>query len=241
MGSSLRRCGHSFVEIFDKIDVQIGFNEMLRNLGYHAHDSPPPAVSKLIHQEIEEGYSLIYPVAAYNEMAAYLTEAGKVALRESLILNIPHADKEWRGLERVGLAISTIGPRLEERIRQLFTQGDGTMAVILDSVGTVALRNINNNIDSLVCQRARERGMIAGPRFEPGSIDWELNDQTVFFSLLPAQELGVRLNKQCQMSPLKSSSFAIGMGCEMPIPRGRRPCWYCNRLECPARDPSAVG
>lgn len=240
--NNIRRLGDSFVEIFDKIDVEIEFDRVVRNLGGSIayNSSPSPTMVKLIHQEIEEGYSLIHPRAVYDEVAAHLTEAGKVALGDGFTLNIPHIDREWRGLERVSLAICTIGQELDKRVSQFSAQGDYTASIALDSVGRAALSSICNKIDSMVCERAGERGMVAGPRFEPGAVGWELAEQTVLFSLLPAEKIGVRLNECYQMFPLKSVSLVIGMGSETPIPRGRRPCWYCNLLDCPGRDPAAV-
>ena len=224
------------MQIFDNIKVQISEKLVLRLQGYlNQEDSPSSTVEKLLAQEIEEGYQLVQPHAAYGEMTARLADESAVVLEDGTTLNIGRATSEWLGLERVGLGLSTIGSALEERINQLFAEGDYAAAVMLDSVGSVAVGDVVSQIDTTACVHARERGMTAGPRLEPGVAGWDITDQTVLFTLLPAQELKVRLNKQCLMIPRKSVSFVIGMGKELPSPPGRHPCWRCNLVHCPFR------
>ncbi|HEX77744.1 MAG TPA: hypothetical protein G4O03_04950 [Dehalococcoidia bacterium] len=229
------------MEIFDNIEVQIDAKRVLGLQGYRNLDNPPsPTVERLLRQEIEEGYRLVQPRASYDEMAARLTGAGAVALENGIILNIGKVAREWRGLERVGFGLATIGPALEERIGHLFARGDYAAAVMLDSVGSAAVSDLVGQIDAMACRRAEERKMAAGLRLEPGVAGWSLTDQTVLFTMLPAQELGVRLNEQCLMIPRKSASFMIGMGKELSPPKGRRPCRYCRLVNCPFREVSGT-
>jgi len=170
-------------------------------------------------------------------MSAHLTKDGKVVLSTGDILDNPHVKRDWHGLERVSLAICTIGPKLEARVSELFAQGDSATALILDTVGSVAVGSISRQIDAMVCQRAQELGMVAGPRFSPGSVNWSLTEQKVIFSLLPADKIGVSLNDHMLMVPRKSVSFVVGMGSGVLVPRARRPCWHCDRVSCPSREP----
>lgn len=228
----------SEMEIFRDIRVRILEDDVLHRHGLGTHGTAASAhVSKLVSQAIEEGYSLAEPQAVYDEMLAHLTEEGKVVLATGAVLDNPHAGQDWQGLERVALAICTIGSKLEERVSKLFAEGDPAAALILDTAASVAVGSISRQIDTMTCQRAQEWGMVAGPRFSPGSVDWSLTDQKVLFSLLPADKIGVSLNEHLLMVPRKSVSFVIGMGSGVPVPKARRPCWYCERLDCPSREP----
>lgn len=229
------------MEILDNIKVDISPQRVLRLQGYRSENptlSPP--VEGLLRQAIEEGYRLIQSRACYAEMAARLNGEGKVVLENGTVLDVTKAGIEWKGLERVRLAICTIGAALEERCAQLFARGEYALSVMLDSVGSVAVGSVVGQVDALACERAQELGMVAGPRFEPGSVGWPLTEQRLLFGLLPAGRVGVRLNEQCQMIPRKSVSLAVGMGREMPRPRGRHPCWHCNLTSCPFRDAGAL-
>jgi len=226
------------MEIFRDIQVSILESDVLRHQGY-ASASPSAHVKELISEAIREAYTLIRPQAVYDEMTAHLTEQGKVVLSNGVVLNNPHATKDWQGLEQVALAVCTIGSLLDERASQLFAQGNAPAALILDGVGTVAVGDVTKQIDTMACQQATERGMTAGPRFSPGSVGWAISDQKVLFELLPAEEVGVSLNDHLVMVPLKSVSFVVGMGSGVPVPKARRPCFYCNRLSCPSRERTA--
>ena len=227
----------AIVKVFKDIQITIPESDVLRHLGYgNSGASPPARIKRLVSEAIREADGLIQPRAVYGEMAAHLNEQGKVVLSSGVVLNNPHAARDWQNLEMVALVVCTIGSFLEERVTQLFAQGNSGAALILDNVGTVALRNVCREVDAIACRQAGERGMAAGPRFSPGSVGWDISDQRVLFELLPAGEAGVRLNDQFVMVPRKSVSFVVGMGSGVPVPRARRPCWYCDRLSCPSRE-----
>lgn len=229
------------MEIFRDLKVEISEADVLRRQGRPRQAGAPSArLSRLITETIKEGYDLVQPKAIYDEMSASLSEQGKVVLANSTILDIPHVRRDWAGLEMVGIAICTIGSLLEERSSELFAQGNAATALILDTVGSAAVGSVSRQTDALICRRAQERGMNAGPRFEPGSTGWDISDQRVLFSLLSAQEIGVRLNEYFLMIPRKSVSFMIGMGREVPESKFRRPCHYCERLDCPSREIAEV-
>jgi hypothetical protein len=193
-------------------------------------------VRKLISTAIEEGYKLVRPQALYDEMAAGIDEQGRVVLDNGAVLDNPHAVREWQGLEQAGVAICTIGLLLEQRVGELFAQGNAALALLLDSVGTTAVGSVSRQMDALICRRAENVGMNAGPRFSPGSTGWDITQQKIIFSLLPANEVGVSLNEHFMMIPIKSVSFVVGMGSKVPVPKVRRPCGYCPRVDCPGRE-----
>ena len=228
------------MEIFRDLKVEISQADILRRQGGARVGSSSARLSKIIAETIEKGYELIQPQAVYDEMGASLGEQNKVILSNGTILIIPHVRRDWVGMEKVALAVCTIGPLLEERTTQLFAQGDAAAALILDTIGSVAVGSVARQIDVLICRRAREIGVSAGPRFEPGSTGWDIRDQRVLFGLLPAHKIGVSLNEQCLMIPRKSASFMVGMGGKVPATKLRRPCHYCERLDCPFREVSGV-
>ncbi len=229
------------MEILRDLKVEVSEADVLRRQGRPKQAGPPSAyINKLITETIKEGYELVRPQSLYDEMGASLNEQGKVVLSSGTVLDIPHVRREWAGLEMVTLAICTIGRLLEERSSQLFAQGDAATALILDTVGSAAVGSVARQVDALICRQSQARGMNAGPRFEPGSTGWDIRDQRVLFSLLPAQEIGVNLNEYFLMIPRKSVSFMMGMGSEVTESKLRLPCHYCERLDCPSREVTEV-
>jgi hypothetical protein len=59
----------------------------------------------------------------------------------------------------------------------------------------------------------------------------------VIFDLFPAERLGVTLSDHYLMTPLKSTSFVIGLGVDMGVAAEGSPCDYCDlRERCKLRE-----
>jgi hypothetical protein len=104
---------------------------------------------------------------------------------------------------------------------------------MLDSVGSVAVESVADKVNYLLCEHARARNMNTGPRLSPGYGKWRLREQKVIFSLLPGERIGIRLNEQCMMRPVKSLSFCLGIGRALPPREKINPCRYCGMKDCP--------
>jgi hypothetical protein len=129
--------------------------------------------------------------------------------------------------EEVALCLCTVGGDLEARVAAYRDAGDEVRAVLLDGIGTAAIGELGEHGDAVVREEAQQRGWKASAPFRPGQLDWPLEDHTVFFELLPAEELGLQLDGQHFIVPYKSVSSAIGLGREMLPLAMDRACKYC--------------
>ena len=84
-------------------------------------------------------------------------------------------------------------------------------------------------VGARVCDMASTRGSRTGMRASPGQEGWPIQQQRVFFGLLPAEEIGVRLTTSCLMLPRKSISFVIGLGPDMRADAVA--CDFCSKRE----------
>jgi len=140
------------------------------------------------------------------------------------------ADRFGLALE-VALALCTIGRDLENRVSTYRKEGDAVRAVLLDGIGTAAIGELSDKAYELIRGVAAERAWEASAPFQPGQLDWPLEDHCVFFDLLPAEELGLRLGSDFLMVPSKSVSLAVGLG-EGMLPLAReRACRYCSLVD----------
>jgi hypothetical protein len=129
--------------------------------------------------------------------------------------------------QEVALALCTIGGNLDDRVSAYRAEGDEVRAVLLDGIGIAAVGELGERAHELILDVAKERGWQASAAFQPGQLDWPLEDHLVFFDLLPAEKLGLSLDGNHLMVPSKSVSLAVGLGKEMLPLAMDRACKYC--------------
>jgi len=183
--------------------------------------------SSLNRELLLESRQLLKPSVVYHPFPLREVREQSVVLDSSAIFR-GHLLADRFGLaERVALALSTVGSGLEERASWYRESGDEVRAVLLDGIGTAAIGELAEQTHRLIRDEAQKRGWQASAPFQPGQLDWPLGDHKVFFDLLPAEELGLRLDSQHLMIPSKSISSAIGLGHDMLPLAMDRACKYC--------------
>lgn len=224
------------MEFLSDLQVDISEPEVLRYLGYQRRAAQPQAeVKEILEVALERGYQLAQPKAVYTWVKVEEMNEGWLTLEGGLRLSIGSGLSSWKGAEYLAVALCTIGSELENEVSELFAQGDFTLALVLDSVGSVAIESVADHVNYLICQRADLLGVREGPRLSPGYGQWELPDQRVLFTILPGEKIGVQLNEHCIMIPQKSISFAAGVGKDMDSDRGLNPCQRCGLEGCQYR------
>jgi hypothetical protein len=124
----------------------------------------------------------------------------------------PHADLLAEA--EIALAsVHSIGPRLDERVRELNRKGDILLGYLLDSVGVAGLGKVGEAVRTLAEEEAVRRGWGVGACLSPGSIEgWPLEGQGPLCSLLPIEAAGITLGSTHILVPFKSVSGLIGLG-----------------------------
>ena len=198
--------------------------------------APERARSALItsaQEVIDEASDLLDLGAVYDVLSVKDFHHKTIELEDGATFEGPLPARALAGSEKVALAVCTIGPALEERMKQLFAE-DPMRAMALDGAGVAALRKVSDAVIADVRQMAEEYTWGSGMRAQPGQEGWPIQQQKVLFQHLPAEQIGVRLTDSYLMIPQKSVSFVIGMGPDM------RPdavaCDFCSkRNRCPWR------
>ena len=224
------------MELITGIRVRIGQEEVTRLVGYK-RERPIANIEDTFTQVIDEGYRLIEPRAIYTLVRVEESNEGSLVLEEGSRLSVGSGVSLGEDAEYLGVALCTIGLALENRVSELFTEGEYPAALILDSVGSVAVQNVTDYVNFLMCQRANTLDIRVGPRLSPGYGKWSLSEQRVLFSLLPGERIGVTLNENFMMVPRKSISFGVGMGEGLSSERIDNPCRHCGMEGCKYRRP----
>lgn len=203
-------------EIVEDFEVKIEKKEILRLLG---HTSKSGSIKKsiiiTIQEMIEISSELIKPKGIY-------------AIKGSEELP---AECLFDSAEKVAFCICTIGGRLEKKAKSLSRKGELGKAVILDAIGSVAAESVAEYINQVIKDKARRENLYCGTRFSPGYGGWELEGQKLLFNLLPADKIGISLNRSFMMIPRKSVSFAVNIS-RKPFKDKKTPCEICGLKEC---------
>lgn len=222
-------------QIIGKLEVQIDPQLILTVHGYNEKRKPGQVIRDIVERAAEEAQSLVEPQALYQEFPVQQLTADCLVLEGGMRFSIgSEISSLWQGSTTLGIALYTIGGRLEDRATELLALGEHTDALNLDIAGTVALGIVGVQVQYYACERLAGHGLETGPWLNPGYLDWPLKDQRLIFDLVPAASLGVRLNDQCMMIPKKSVTVCAGIGVSQRL-EGFNRCMHCGVSKCPYR------
>ena len=220
--------------VLTDLPLAIDRDEVLRFQGYQAGAAVGSAdVQALFEEALALGERLMAPRAVYRTVPA--EAAGDTIRTECHAFTIPEIGRLWGSLERVGVAICTIGDALERRVADLFDAREFPLAVMLDSVGSAATESLAEYVNDWLCQAAIPLGLKVTNRISPGYAGWDVADQRGLFALCPGDPAGVHLNEFCFMSPEKSISFLVGVGRAVRVDHYFTQCRRCWMRDCAYR------
>ncbi len=222
--------------ILTDVPVSIAAEEIIESRGQR---QIRPELLQDAEEAIALGQTLWEPRAVYewydvgavdgqSVAVSHLDQPGQGATKRGGTLRIGSKAGLMEGAERVLVTVATIGPALEERVRDLHNERQTLKAYMLDSAGVVALGAVGEAIRCLAEETASNLGWGVSPSLSPGSlVGWPLRGQRELCALLPLETLGVELNSHCVLEPHKSASGIIGLGPGYETSKVGSTCKYC--------------
>ena len=205
--------------ILESLPVQVNLEQVLQQCGYPQQTCASPDSRDRVSNQMQKALRLIEPHGAYL-----------------MLENVPGDGFElFDHAERMVLALTTIGPKLEEKAKELVNNGRGATGLIFDAVGTVAVENAANDIERQIRQKYQAENVHISRRYSPGYCGWDIQAQRQLFACFP-DTIGIELNKSCLMIPEKSISFMCLLSNEGDfewIKAGD--CKRCEQKICPYR------
>jgi len=229
------------MKIIKNIKLKINEEEILRYQECHNNKLKKVnnAIIKITREEIERGHRLFEPkgISSPVKIKQISFSSGTVDLINGFSLNFsPSIMNLLKGASYLVFGVATIGSSLENKVFELFSQGEYPRAVALDAVGTVSVRSLCNYMRSLVCQESKEQNLQTTKYFSPGSGDWDISQQKNIFQIIPVDKIGVKLTEPYMMVPQKSLSWIIGIGKNITIPsKNNHSCQICQATNCQFR------
>ena len=173
---------------------------------------------------VDAAYS--YRIVALDAPAAPLLRAGGQAIEAPWLLPASGT------LTALACAACTIGPALEQRVRTLFEQRQPALATALDALGNELLFEVSRRAQDRLHADAVRRGLSLAGELRAGDPGLALDAQPAVLQLAWADAVGVTLGAGLLMHPLKSTSFVIGAGIDLPATAWSR-CDSCrSRAKC---------
>ena len=188
------------------VNLKINYEDVLVRMGANKYRTKiDTKIETSILEMIDLAKKLLQPKYAIS-MATKKIENNEIFLDDFRI-----SSKDiFRLLENSDLVcglIATIGFSIDSKISFFLEQKEIMPAFILDSVGSVAIEELVENI----CNDVKEKYGPTTMRFSPGYGDWPIQNQKDFLQWLGAEKIGITLSPSFQMIPRKSVSALFGI------------------------------
>jgi hypothetical protein len=221
--------------VLEDIKFDIDIDLILRVSGYGTDRSPPKKFIESASEMRELCQKLARPRVVYETYGISGLDEGVVKI-DGTELKGKVLTGALRGSEKAIVFVGTLGPKLDEEVGRLSSEGEILLSATLDTIGALALGL--SSIDfrkKVLAIEAESKDYALTPSFGPGQCKWDLSEQRAIFDLVNAASIGVRLNESYLMLPKKSGSGIMGIGPEDRISK-TKPCDICDRKDCPGRD-----
>jgi hypothetical protein len=189
-----------------------------------------------IEAGIRDALALVTPMAVFAVHAIERSgEPGGIRLENGVTLDLPCCG-DPAGARFLSAGVATLGSGLDDGCRRLAAQGAVYQATLLDAVGIALLDALGDACAARIEARARALGLHAGRRMAPGTAGLPLSHQKVLFTLVNAGLIGVRLNSDLMMAPVKSISFFSFCQAARETAFERSKCARCGMPGCGFRE-----
>ena len=208
---------------------------MLRFQGYKRGGEPPTAEVRAIFTDaLARGGDLMAPRAAVRWLA--LSGCREDTLETAAgVLTIPGIAGHWGDIAWLGVAVCTIGDRIETEVSRLWDARELPLAAMLDSVGSAAVESLAEYVNDALCAEGLAAGVRVTNRVSPGYGAWDVRDQRTVFGMCPGNAIGVQLSDACVMTPAKSITLLVGAGAAARVDHYFSQCARCWMAACAYR------
>jgi len=210
-----------------KLKVEITEELLLKRIGGTRNQ----ATDEYLQKAIALGSTLIDPKGIYDLFPVAKIEKDRLILENGESFRSEHLCKLLEGAEKIVVMCCTIGPALEEKVRELNEEGNYGEAYFLDIYGATAVGRAMFSLFKELLEEFKFKGYGTTVYMEPGQLDWNIRDQRVVFRLISPEDIGVTLNESNMMSPVKSTTAVFGIGDPAKVKKGSFSCESCPKRE----------
>jgi len=186
---------------------------ILQNMGMQENHVVSPKIESVLAQAFEEYMTSAKPVGVYEE----ISENDFSNLFDGEGNNDESAPLRtiFQRSEKLALFAVTIGENIVERIEKATAENNFALTYMLDAVASQAADNASGSMEDIYGKTFFEKdpgssAIILG--YSPGYCGWDISGQKKLFEMLDPGRLGITLNKNYLMNPLKSVTGVLVAG-----------------------------
>ncbi len=193
------------------------YKELGASLKFNPISNNPSAIHSFIRIiELLNKYSvLIEPSILFQKIEASVDTEGLKILNTGYFFNSKHLVSYFSSNENSSqfiIYVVTIGPKLDDIVKKLMSEGEMYDAYLLNGIGAAAAEMVAFDLNLYFNDNYGTNGDLRFKRFSPGYGDWLIDDQKKIFSLLkPEKFINVVLTDSNIMLPEKSTSGIMGI------------------------------
>ncbi len=216
---------HDFTLTFD-LDEYISFRRE-----QFARLLARPGVREQVAQVFAEVSDVVQPAACYDVFPIEGFVHDRVRLAGGATLGGGPVVEVVCGAEALALAVVTVGPAVDVRLKEMQATRQRFQALVLDELASWAVDQVRQQLYAQMSTAFQARGWRTSTFLSPGESAWSVREQRVLFKLLNASQIGVSLSDSYLMTPLKSLSLMCGAGSQPLGVEGLTNCDFCSVKE----------
>lgn len=212
---------------YDSLAIQP--ETICRFLGY-SKAIPGQDIMQLIQHYLDEATEVCRPLFGYRIVQGNVTDKYMLELEDVSFNPGPVISKFLAGCDQYIILTATVGEVGNDWLHRIKDEGDMLHTFITDAIGSSVADATAQYAEKYLAGQVLKDGLRTTNSYSPGYCDWNVNEQQLLFSLLPAGFCGITLNNSSLMNPIKSISSVIGLGEDAE----RKPysCAICKRKDC---------
>lgn len=213
--------------------LDLTFKEVVEYHGLRCRGLVRPRTIELLQTIINdlERSSHLRPEIAYNIVPVTQVKDGCLYLANHKILPVPLTTHKLRHISHLLVGVCTLGDQVGPAISQLFRNKKRLAAVLMEELANHALFKLSGMLELLADQDAKEIGLTASSRLNPGDNGFDLSLQSAIVEMAGASRIKVDVNVLQMMSPQHSISVIFGLGKNMPKWNKAQSCKSCRAYD----------
>jgi hypothetical protein len=218
--------------VFSNLKVNVTFQDLEQKIKTSGNN---PEILKTAKKILNKAKSVWKPRAAYRWYEFENTgkdNLGSIIQNSGSRLNFDfgYSSKFLIHARHVLISVYTIGQEIEQESMSASSKGDLLEAYFLDFIGLIVLGKVEQTVKEIAEKQARDLGWGVSPFLSPGSIHgWEFEEQVKLCSLLPLENINVKIRDDAVLSPFKTVSCLIGLGPGYDAVQVGTTCQVCSK------------